>query len=84
METRMKKSKKKRDLIKKDEEKHKQMIEDILQRCNVIRKIYRGLYPDSRYLSITIVGDTIYLNNEYWGTDSDYPIDVIRGGENDQ
>lgn len=81
MTTRMERHKEKREQIQQETKQHEQMIKDILQRCNVIIKIYRNLYPDSRYLSIVIVGDTIYLNNEYWGKDADHPIDIIKGGE---
>ena len=81
METRMEKYKEKRQEIMMDQQKHENLIKEIMRRVYVIKRIYKEQYPDSRYLSITIVGNSIYLNNEYWANDSNIPINVIEGGE---
>ena len=82
METRMQKHAKRRREIKemaeKEEAKLEETIKAIQSRCRVIRNIYKDAYPKARYLSITIVGGSIYISNEYWGRDVEFPIDEIE------
>lgn len=82
VETRMQKHAKRRREIKemaeKEEAKLEETIKAIQSRCRVIRNIYRDAYPKARYLSISIVGGSIYISNEYWGRDVEFPIDVIE------
>ena len=82
METRMQKHAKRRREIKemaeKEEAKLEETIKAIQSRCRVIRNIYRDAYPKARYLSICIVEGSIYISNEYWGRDVEFPIDVIE------
>ncbi len=73
---RMKKHEKVRKQTAFDKELHDDLILVILRRCNAIRQIYRERYPEAKYLSITITEDRIFVNNEYWGADSEYPINA--------
>ena len=87
METRMQKHAKRRREIKemaeKEEAKLEEAIKAIQSRCRVIRNIYRDAYPKARYLSICIVEGSIYISNEYWGRDVEFPIDEIEKVEDD-
>ena len=74
METRMMKHKKLSEEIQQENDDHKQLINDIVQRCRVIRRIYKDKHPEGDYLIIAISGNTICISNKYWGEDSKYPI----------
>ena len=65
-------------MAEKEEAKLEETIKAIQSRCRVIRNIYRDAYPNARYLSICIVEGSIYISNEYWGRDVEFPIDVIE------
>jgi len=43
-------------------------------RVKEIRNMYRTYYPKGEYLNMTILNDSIMINNQYLGEDKDFPI----------
>ena len=44
------------------------------------KTIYKAYAPNSDYLSMVIVGDTVFINNRYYGKDAKTPIYAIVDG----
>lgn len=43
-----------------------------------LKDLYEAAYPDSSYLNLSIIGNTISINNDYLETDKEYPINVLK------
>ncbi len=46
----------------------------IMNRVKDIRTLYRKYYPKGEYLNMTILNDSIMINNQYLKEDKDFPI----------
>jgi hypothetical protein len=53
---------------------HKEIEKLIMVRVKEIRNMYRTYYPKGEYLNMTILNDSIMINNQYLGEDKDFPI----------
>lgn len=65
-------------------EEYKTIVEQaILQRLIEIRDIYHIFNPEGKYLTMSIIDDTIMISNEHYegGADADNPIDVFASPE---
>jgi hypothetical protein len=56
----------------KRKECKKQIIDLMIQ----IRDVYRKYNANGKYLSLTIIGDTLIANNMYNTEDADHPLDI--------
>lgn len=55
----------------------------IRDRLMEIKQIYEMYAPEGKYLSLSVVENTISFNNEYFGLDIDEPLNYHEVLEND-
>lgn len=51
----------------------------ILRLVRQIHTLYKKYNPHANYLTLTIFGDNVSINNEYWDADQDFPVDYFGG-----
>ena len=56
------------------QDKRERLEEHLIDMAKIIEQIFKREHPTGEYLTIAFVEGSIYINNEYWRRDKDFPI----------